>query len=376
MHPLRILLLRSLPLERDSRSTKMVSEYRRRGHDTTALVWSRGDPIDDQANTIICEVPSGYGRKLRGLAARARWMGFMAKQMVLRRHEYDVVHTVDFDTAIVSVPLGRILKKTVVYDAFDSIGAMLVSGAVSIILSKLERWWIRAASIAIFPDPIRLQQYGIIKSEKTAFIGNIPETSDYVAEPVRYSEGPLRIVYIGTLEADHRGLEYIPRVCDALLGKIEFIVGGTGNLHEYFLQQCAERSNLTYIGYQSYDKALQHMADADVLYGPYLLSTPAHRYASPNKMYEHLVLGRPLLTNIGTPPATLVNMANSGFLFDGSCEGLQILLASLDREHCRSAGARARRCWDDAFSTLRNEQLERFFTLLQAETVSRNQKTH
>lgn len=363
----RILLLRSLPLERDSRSTKMMAEYRRRGHIATALVWSRGDAVQERNDVIVCKAPGGYGRKLRGLAGRARWMSFMVREMVIHRRDYDVIHTVDFDTAIIGVPLGKLLGKKVVYDAFDSIGAILESGPLAAILSFLERMWIRSSSIVIFPDPIRLEQYGIKPAPSIAIIGNIPDAPEQPPEiDVTTRQGRLRVVYIGTLESQHRGLEYIPTICEMLEDNIEFVVGGTGNLHKFFTEQAALTSNLDYIGHQTYPQALHQMAVADILYGPYLLSTPAHRYASPNKMYEHLVLGRPLLTNTGTPPARLVEEAESGFLFDGSREGLLALLASLDRTQCRAAGRRARRVWDERFAMLRAEQLECFFKLLRS----------
>lgn len=366
----RILLLRSLPLERDSRSTKMMAEYKRHGHVTAALVWSRGDAVQDRDDTIVCKVPGGYGQKLRGLAARIQWMIFMARQMITRRRDYDVIHTVDFDTAFISVPLGRLLGKTVIYDAFDSIGAILESGPLAKVLAILERMWMRSSSIVIFPDPIRLEQYGIAITPSITFISNIPDTHERPPEPIiAKNDAPLRIVYIGTLEAQHRGLEYIPDICRMLSSKIEFVVGGTGSLHDFFVEQEKHVGNLRYIGHQTYPQALKEMADSDILYGPYLLSTPAHRYASPNKMYEHLVLGRPLLTNTGTPPAALVEDAQSGFLFDGSRDGLFILLDSLDRTQCRAAGVRARQIWDERFAMLRAEQLERFFTLLHSESV-------
>lgn len=360
-----VMMLRSLPLERDSRSTRMAQEYQRRGHRVLRLVWSRGDPVADRTDTIVCEAAGGYGLRLRGLMARLRWMMFITTQMIAYRRRYGIVHAVDFDTAIIGVPLGRLLGKTVVYDAFDSIGAILGDGRLGSAMMALERRWISAASIVIFPDPIRLSQYGVPRTPVTAIISNIPDAYDDVPNPLN-DRARLRVVYIGTLEAKHRGLEYIPVICEKLAEKIEFVVGGTGELHDFFVSKAAEIGNLSYIGHQSYPEALRQMANADVMYGPYLLSTPAHRYASPNKMYEHLVLGKPLVTNVGTPPATLVAEAGSGFLFDGTLADLFATFSALNAPACRVAGHRGRQLWEGKFSTLRGIQLDGFFSMLDA----------
>ncbi|MFD1789239.1 hypothetical protein ACFSC3_16915 [Sphingomonas floccifaciens] len=360
-----VMMLRSLPLERDSRSTRMAQEYERRGFRVTKLVWSRGDPVSDQADTVVCEAAGGYGRRLRGLAARLRWMIFIVTRMIAYRKRYGIVHAVDFDTAIIGVPLGRILGKTVVYDAFDSIGAILGQGRLGSVMMSLERRWISAASVVIFPDPVRLTQYGVARTPATAIISNIPDVPDYVPQ-LSKNHNILRVVYIGTLEARHRGLEYIPEICEALTGRIEFVVGGTGELHQFFIDKAANIRNLSYIGHQTYSDALGQMAKADVMYGPYLLSAPAHRYASPNKMYEHLVLAKPLVTNVGTPPAALVAEAGSGFLFDGTLADLVATFETLDAAACSAAGTRGRRLWDEKFSTLRQTQLDDFFHMLNA----------
>lgn len=357
-----ILLIRSIPLERDARSTKMVAEYRRRNMHVTALVWSRGDPPSGAPDTVTCTARGSYGRGLFGMGARLAFLWFIIVYMSRHRDKFDVVHVVDLDAAIVAVPAARILGKTVFYDAFDHVSAMAGQGWIGRFLASVERSLIGRAAIAIFPDPIRLEQYGLAPSEKIRIIGNIPDLAAVPAGSTTQTNGPLLMVYIGTLEARHRGLEYLPAVCSALGADIKVVVGGIGELHNYFEDASSRLPNLSYIGQQDYDAALRQMANADCLYGPYLLTTPAHRFASPNKMYEHLALGKPLITNTGTPPAQLVEKAGSGFLFDGSIEDLLRLLRAVDRKECMRVGRQAKMAWTREFAGLREQQLESFFT--------------
>lgn len=360
-----ILYLRSLPLERDSRSTKMVAEYRSRGHRVTPLVWSRGAEPSKDVDTVTCTAKGAYGQRLRGFGARLAWMWFLTRYMIGKRQEYDVVHLVDLDTAIVAAPLARLFRKPVIYDAFDHIGAIAGEGPLGKFLSLIERLALGLATIKVFPDLIRLKQYGVAFDEAVRILGNLPDMSGTSNVPAATAAQnfsmTLKIVYIGTLEALHRGLEYLPKLCELLDGKIEVVVGGNGELHEFFEDAAGRVSNLVYIGYQDYPAALEQMALSDCLYGPYLLSAPAHRFASPNKMYEHLALGKPLITNTGTPPGDLVQNLQSGFLFDGTLCGLETLIAKLDRQQCQAAGKRALSSWVTEFAGLRERQLNEFF---------------
>jgi glycosyltransferase involved in cell wall biosynthesis len=340
---------------------KMVSEYRRRGKRVTSLVWSRGEAPSSTPDMVTCTVRSGYGRGLGGIGARLAFMWFLVTYMLRHRRHYDVVHVVDLDTGIVGVPIARLLGKPVIYDAFDHISASAGQGWVGGVLARVERCMIGLAAIAIFPDLIRLEQYGVEFGEKVRVIGNIPDLAALPANPVARKDGPLLLVYIGTLESIHRGLEYIPDICAAFCNRIEIIVGGMGELHEFFKSASSRIANLTYIGQQDYDAALRQMANADCLYGPYLLSAPAHRYASPNKMYEHLALGKPLITNKGTPPAELVRQAESGFLFDGGIDDLLRILTEIDRSKCARVGRQAATAWNRDYAKLREQQLASFF---------------
>jgi glycosyltransferase involved in cell wall biosynthesis len=293
-------------------------------------------------------------------------MWFLAKIMVRCRRNYDIIHVVDLDTGIIGVPLGRLLGKFIIYDAFDHIAAMVGEGFFGRLLASVERVMIKKATIAIFPDPIRLTQYGIPLTGAVSIVGNIPDLPDARRQPRKMADGRLRLVYIGTLEATHRGLEYLTDLAKSHPDSLEVIVGGMGELHEYFERESARIPNLSYLGQLAYDEAWRQMEQADLLYGPYLLTNPAHRYASPNKMYEHLALGIPLITSSGTPPAELVTASGSGFVFDGSYYNLDSIMSGIRKLDCLEAGQRAATAWKRDFSNLRPQQLNSFFTRLHA----------
>lgn len=345
----------------------MIADYRHHDFDVIKLIWSRGAAIPADKNSITFSLPSRFGAGFANFAGHVRWLAFVARSIIEVRHKIDVVHCVDLDTALVAAPLGRLLGKVVVFDATDYFGSRFAPRTLlRRFFGALEKILISSAHVVIFPERIRLSQYGIRDDENVCFIANIPEDEKHQDESTdshSLSE-PLTLVYVGTLQAKWRGLEFIPKLCSEHRNTLRFIVAGFGELSEYFTQEAESLPNLSYVGSQPYGAALGLMRDADCLYGVYLLDLEAHRFASPNKMYEHLMVGRPLLTNTGTPPGDFVEAHCTGFVFDGSYADLSHVVASLSREECARRGAIARRLWVNEFSSLRQQQVQRYFSRL------------
>ena len=109
----RVLFIRSTPLARDSRSQKMVADYRRQGFQVVKLIWTRGDPAPDDEEVIAFTRAGRYGARFGNLASYIFWHLFIAWTIVRRRRSIDIVHVVDFDTAVVGVPLGRLFGKRI-----------------------------------------------------------------------------------------------------------------------------------------------------------------------------------------------------------------------------------------------------------------------
>lgn len=364
----KVLLLRSVPLSRDSRSSRMVQQYRARGYDVQPMVWTRGKPAEGDRSWSYTG-SGGYGRKLKGIVARLKFISFVAIKMIRERHAYEAVHVVDFDTGFIAVPLAQALGKLVIYDGFDNIGAIVGGGVYGRALAGIERLLIRWSDLTILPDPIRLRQYRLKPAPTINFISNIPDQNDMPAvAPARYTNNQMTIAYVGTLEERHRALEWIPLLCDRF-PSIQWTVAGMGALAAELERQALHRNNLTFLGQMPYKTAMKVLQDADCHFGCYLLSSPAHEFAAPNKMYEHLALGRPLITNRGTPAGDLVAKFDTGFVFDGTLTGLGAILQYLTPKQCRLKGANARRTWDETFAGRREIELDTYFHALAQATL-------
>jgi glycosyltransferase involved in cell wall biosynthesis len=356
----QIIVLRSLPLDSDSRTNKMISAYRAAGYAVRALAWNRGKTGKADPAITYFEGQGQIGAKWRNLSNYLRWCWFLVTELIGRRHEYSTVHVIDFDTAIVGVPVGKLLGKRIVFDGYDHFGSIRENRLARALFDKLERGLMRIADLTILPSRQRVGQYGVADLDPV-IISNIPDdmpTPTDGASPD--AGGALTIAYVGTLQGQHRGLEYLPAICRRNPG-IRVVVGGLGELAPQFGEAARQLDNLQFLGQLSYDDALNVMASADILYGPYLLTADYHEYASPNKMYEHVLLGRPLITNDGTPVGDFVRDNETGYLFDGSEKDLERVVQSLTHAGCAQTGRRARALWDKDIRFQRERELGRFF---------------
>jgi len=362
---MEVILVRSCHLRGDSRSIKMIADYVARDFRVTPLVWTRGVDGDLPSHAVAFRRRGLQGKKFHNVYYFLRWHIFLFWFLIRNANRRFILHTVDFDTALVTVPMARLFGKSVVYDGFDHFASSR-EGAFASLFDKVERFLVRQADILILPDETRVDQYGLKKGDvRICVIANMPDMAQlevaYGKGEATPEVGPIHIVYVGTLEAKHRGLEFIPRLCEAFPGRVRFTVGGNGALDSFFDGHAARLPNLRYIGYQPYKDALRVMMNSDVLYGPYLLSSKNHPFAAPNKMFEHLALGRPLITTEGTPPGRFAQENGTGYIFDGSYESLNAIVSTLVRSDARSRGDLARKLWLERYSHLREDQVAAFF---------------
>src|SRR5690606_10034675 len=123
---------------------------------------------------------------------------------------------------------------------------------------------------------------------------------------------PRKIGYFGVLERRHRGLEDLVRLV-AHEPSVELHVVGYGPLGADISNWSRTYPNIVFYGKRGSSEGLEIMAELDIIVGFYYKSVPNHIYAAPNKYYEHLMIGRPLLTTEGTPPGRKVSMENTGW---------------------------------------------------------------
>jgi len=65
-------------------------------------------------------------------------------------------------------------------------------------------------------------------------------------------------------------------------------------------------TNIKYIGHIPYEKVIETTLDSDLLFAFYDPSIPNNRYASPNKLFEAMMCGKPIIMNSESTASEIV----------------------------------------------------------------------
>lgn len=348
-----ILFLRSSDVAIDARLGRYAAALRCADVPHLALFWRRdrraAPPLSMPAR--IWRAPLALRHRLLTGVYLLLFNLFLLGQLWLRRHGVTLVHAVDLDTALAAWLIGRLTGVPYVYDIYDHYAdSRGLSGWRLRLVEWLDATVCRDAAAVILADSARVAQHRGLDLSHAFIVENVPDLGSGAAAsppPDAAAQQPLRIGYLGTLEAEHRGLEAMLDLA-AQDAALDLHIGGSGVLQPLVERMAARHANIHFHGPMAHGDGLAMLARCDLILGLYRLTNRNHRFASPNKYFEHLALGRPLLTSAGTPPGERVARHGTGWVVGDERASLRAALddAAADRAAVQARGAAARALWN------------------------------
>lgn len=318
--PHRVIICRSNPIAPDPRVDKEARALVDAGFEVTALGWDRTAelPLEEQAKGYkIRRLPirSEYARGLRNFPQLMRWQWGLWLWLIKNRDKYDLIHACDFDTILPALWCQRFYGKLIIYDIFDFYADHLraTPGAVKKIIRWLDYRAINSAAGVILVDDARRQQIAGSQPRRLEIIYNSPQDIADSIQPIGYPENSrLHLAYIGLLQVERGLLE----VLSVLKKHPEWslALAGFGGDTEQLEKIAADLPNVTTYGRIDYERALGLSAAADVLFATYDPTIPNHRYSSPNKLFEAMMLSKPILVAADTNMDRIVQEENCGLV--------------------------------------------------------------
>lgn len=327
-----VLFIRTNPVMPDSRVEKEVSALVAHGFEVSVLAWDRSDnysirkeALNDSVktvNTYRVGIKSPYGSGIKNLKNLVKFQ--TAIRHFLRTNTFDVVHACDFDTAFTAYHTINHKKTRFVYDIFDYYAdAFNIPQCLKNIIIALDRQIINNADLTILCTEERREQIAGTSPQSLIIIHNTPDDNcisiDFNNKTIENNRRP-RICYVGILQPG-RLLAELGNVLREH-HELELHIGGFGKYEEYFAKLSDECENVKYYGKMPYNKTLELESDCDIMLAIYDPSSRNHRYAAPNKFYEALMLGKPLIMVQNTGMASVVQENRIGCLIEYSAESL------------------------------------------------------
>lgn len=341
-----IALLRSTDGNPDSRFEKYVNYLQENNLPYITVCWDRKGNKNETNTAFYYKRPSTYGKRYGNVGGLLGFSKFLFKTLWKNRNRYSVIHACDFDTVVPAILIHIFLRKKVIYDIFDwYVDSRNVKGILKWIIYTLEFFNIKMSEAVIICEKERRGQI-IFNPKKLWILPNIPNFK--AKQPILPPNGKLTIGYVGILSSE-RGLENLIKYAKTN-NSIHLKIGGFGTL-ESMLQDSNKYDNITYYGSVPYIEALEILNSVDIVYAMYQKTNKNHILAAPNKYYEGLYLGKPIITTAGTIVGDKTVRYNTGFVIEETYEDLEKLLSEITDSEILELGHNAKVLWDAKYST-------------------------
>lgn len=365
---MRVLFCRSNPVAPDPRVEKEARALIEAGYEVQVIAWDRSAalPLSEVRQGFqIHRLPirAEFGHGLGNLPALLRWQLGLAIWLLRHQADYDIIHACDFDTVLPAL-LGKLFfRKKVIYDIFDFYADHLraTPPILKSLIRGLDLFIIGLADATILVDEARRHQISRAHSRQLIFIYNSPEETELDALQTDSPEA-FRIVYVGLLQVERGLLELL----EILRHHPEWLLdlAGFGGDEEQIRSRSIELPNVIWHGRIPYEETLRLSSQADVFIATYDPEIPNHRYSSPNKIFEAMMLAKPVIVAKNTNMDRIIKKWDCGLVVKyGDLDALDQALNELagDPVLRNKLGRNGRKAYEMEFSWERMK--ERLHTL-------------
>lgn len=355
---MNIALLRSNPVAPDPRVQKEAGTLVRAGHTVYVVCWDRTRtlpivqpmPLEGGVATIFRGGPQcTFGGGLSNIFKLVRFQIYLLFWLLSHRRGIDAIHAADFDTAIPAYIISRLFRKRFIYDIYDYyIDAFNVPNKLKPLIEKIDIYLINAADATIITNESRISQIKKSTPKRLVILHNSPPSRESTNNSLA-SNRPT-FAYIGVLTPG-RLLTEIMNVF-AKRKDWDLQIAGFGPLENEIRAYSEKFPNIKFYGRVSYETSLALSSQADILFATYDPNVPNHKFSSPNKLYEAMMLAKPLIVCNGTGIDDLVQEERIGLSIDYDALAFEAAADELIKDDSlrESMGTRAHSLFETKYS--------------------------
>lgn len=244
--------------------------------------------------------------KISKMIARKKWFQWLKGNLSLI-NGIDVIHACDYDTGAIVRIFSKNKGVRYVYDIYDYyVDAHPVPKLLKSYIEKGEIDTIENAEFTIICTEERREQIKKAVPKKLVVIHNSPEVMKLEESPEEYD-----YVYCGSL--------YDGRLIKETLDEypnheqLHFVFAGYGEYTEIARKLAVEFSGFEFLDSIPYAQVLEVEMKSKVISALYDPRIRNHQLCAPNKFYEALALGKPLIVCKGTGIDRVVEKENIGY---------------------------------------------------------------
>jgi glycosyltransferase involved in cell wall biosynthesis len=194
------------------------------------------------------------------------------------------------------------------------------------IVAATERFLIKRVDATIIVNESISEQIGNIDMKNVIVVYNTPYDSyESLSQTAilgnsdisEFTNGNFVIFYGGMIGFDRGLIQLVDAVSE--IPDVRLVVAGYGAMQNEFERYIKDKTNILYLGKVEHAKILEltYLSNCIVvLYDPNIL--PNFVYTSPNKMFEAMMCGKPIIAIKGTYMAQKLKEENCGLVIDSN----------------------------------------------------------
>lgn len=324
----RILMLLTNAFDPDPRVYQEARALVEHDYEVTVLCWDRDykkpeKEIVDSINVERIYIKSTHGRGTTQIV----FLFLFWLKAFLRAcfKKFNYFHCHDFDT----LPLGYLLAKLkgarLIYDAHESYVDMLINvpAWLKTIIYKCENYFLKRTDLVITVGEILKDAFIKRGAKTTCVVGNWkdPEKFQFPKDIIEEEKkrlgihnGQVVISFIANLGEERQ----VPQLIEAIkdIPHAFLVIGGDGPCRDRVEDASRRFPNIRYLGYVNPFKIPLYTALADIIFYGFDPTNPNAKYSAPNKLFEAIAAGKPIITGDFGEIGRIVRENKCGIVLD------------------------------------------------------------
>jgi len=318
---MKVTLVRARAI--DPAVNKVAKTLSTHGYDVKLLVWDRQNTLSTKDGDGYTTCKFGFKApydKLTVIFYLPIW--WVYEFFFLLKDKCNVIHACDLDTLIPAIPAKFIKRVPLCYTIYDFYANNLPDGrfqlarkVVRSLVAWIEKLGIGFTRILFLVDEARYEEVRRARINKLAYIYNSPP--DYFdvnqTKNLRNAAAEITVFYAGVINRS-RGLHFIARAVKDLDG-VRLILAGAVHDKAFLDNYVLTSKKIQYLGWlPSYEDVIKGTLKADILFRLSDPKIPKTKYESPNKLFEAMMCGKPIIVSDGSSMADIVRKENCGLI--------------------------------------------------------------
>lgn len=347
----KVLMLLSKEFITDPRVNKEAKSLMENDCEVTVICWDRksSSSLKEIFNGIqVVRIQNTFFMKILPhdlLRNPFWWMNAYKKGIELYKQgfHFDAVHCHDLDTLVAGMLLKNKLGVKLIYDAHEVFGYMIEQNMPQIVVwfsFFMEKKLLHFVDQVITADVGYADYFEKITDKPVSIVRNCKDIilKKYQPPP----QNTFSLIYIGTLSKS-RFFPDALSVADEIDNIVFVIAAKKEGLFDLVSKISKDTKNVDFLGTIPLNKVIPQTLNSHVILCLFDPKSRLNQIGSPNKLFEAMVCGRPVIASKGTFSGTLVEKLQMGIAIDFSKNGLKKAIEYLrdNPQICKTYGQNA-----------------------------------